>query len=528
MREKPVTLKDYWSVVEHPAISLEEIRAIVDSRDEPAAPKRMTSTFAGRRVAVVGIAALIGGAVIAGRFCFDDAMAPTAAPRSGAAPQSAASQSAVSQSEAASRPATSSRLPATSDGLPATSRGPRGPESREPASSAAAVTVEPAGSGMSSSTRRSRTSKVQSMATEATRADGTAHAPASASVEAPNSAAHPLREEGVAIDLSRDELARIGVQTTDSGVVQYFWQYLTRPRAISSSLGVDSLGDSPEEVWSTDARIGQVLRGDIRSDTVETFIRMDVDASARVEYPTFSPELVTTASGRFLPMYYRFDLMMSGVGSMSHRDMASISDRLNADPMKRLADSSSIQRMIPIRVQNGEREVILWYAAHTRFLAVLPRRVQVRLRHELAARRPPSATDRHSQRTRRWLSSTVHDLDSLLSATRTHDGESDRETGSCYFAACGTASGALEMIGVEPNAVEVDAQVRIGVAVARTLTIALHSFDGRLLRILAAGIAAESGQLHHRVRFDGVEAGMYLVVVTSDAGERVSSRVLVR
>jgi hypothetical protein len=333
-------------------------------------------------------------------------------------------------------------------------------------------------------------------------------------------------DEGRAIELSVEELARIGVQVADSGIVQFFWQYLTKPpRATEAPVDATSPID---QVWSADARVGKVLRGDIGRDTVQTFIKVDVDPHAKIQYPTFSPQLVTSATGRFLPMYYRFDLMMSGKGSMSDSDMAAFSHERNLSSLRQLEDSARLGRLIPVRASGGGRDVVIWYSAQPRFLALLPRRVQLGLRAEIAARPVPRGVDQQSEWTRRWMAGTLGDLDSLLNMSRDDAGGSSRETGSCYFAACATVSGALEMVGPVPSVVQANGHVLVRSEAARRLTFALHSFDGRELRILASGVEAGAGETRQLVRFDGVEAGMYLIVVTSDAGERVSARVVVR
>lgn len=495
MHENPRTLRDYWSIADRPAISLEEIREIVDARESTptgTSSSRYTGrmiralTFAGITLVVISVVAI---AVV------DDS------PDTGSS-ASTPSVHVTRSSTGGSDSGLGSRL--SNRGLSAdpSNRGPSGGSSPHPSGGDVTVDRAPSPSGTPMRRRSSQTPPV-----------------------APAGSNQP-GDDGRAIELSVEELARIGVQATDSGVVQFFWQYLSRP-PLTPEATMD--GDSPiADVWSADARVGKVLRGDIGPDTVETFIKMDVDPSARVQYPTLGPTLVTSSTGRFLPMYYRLDLMMSGKGSMSDSDMAAFSHTRNASSLKQLEDSASLDRLIPVRARGGGRDVVIWYSAQPRFLALLPRRVQVRLRQEIASRPVPRGIDEQSEWTRRWMAGTLSALDSLLSAGRDNAGGSASETGSCYFAACATVSGALEMLGPVPSVVQTTGHVLVRSEVARRLTFALHSFDGRELRILASGVEAGSGETRQLVRFDGVEAGMYLIVVTSDAGERVSARVVVR
>ena len=206
--------------------------------------------------------------------------------------------------------------------------------------------------------------------------------------------------------------------------------------------------------------------------------------------------------------------------------------RILADAKKKAVarDTYNPNHLIPIRAAAADAPdsvgLILWYDPSPHLLSRLPRWVWISLRDQidLVDTSVQSADDRS------WSRYTSALLDSLLSirereaegrgGDRPHPGESLLGIGQ-------TSAGAIASSSVSPNPIGGETKLFYELTEARTIAAGLYDLHGTRVKEFFSLRRKEEG--HHRIPLDiaGVPAGVYLVALLTDQGERAVQRVVV-
>jgi hypothetical protein len=86
----------------------------------------------------------------------------------------------------------------------------------------------------------------------------------------------------------------------------------------------------------------------------------------------------------------------------------------------------------------------------------------------------------------------------------------------------------IDSIDLQPNPVSGVGALRLLMAAERRVAVSLHTVQGARIRLLADDQDLDSGEHRLMLSFAGVPRGLYLLVITTDRGEIVVRRVMVR
>lgn len=315
--------------------------------------------------------------------------------------------------------------------------------------------------------------------------------------------------DGRIIDLSSDELARIGVRVAEDGYVEYYQIYF------HGNLR------SYTTVPSTDPSVGRVLRGYI-SHQVD-IERVPLPQEAGLAYPAIAPRFVTDSRGvrRYMAHYW---------GSGNRRDSATeaISRHIDSIESFQARNPQYLHRLFRVRAhQRDGEEVILWHYPRPDLLAALPRRVLQGLRNDYASLLGRSVSG-DSTVNSTWTLSTIVTIDSLLGFPRSHvdlsGGQSD--VGVAGEQEGSTLHGTTISLSVTPNPAHGDVIVRYHTEAARHVRAILYDVHGRGVRELFSSEAG-AGDSEQHVSLEGLPSGSYLVALETSMEERVVQKLVV-
>ncbi len=172
-------------------------------------------------------------------------------------------------------------------------------------------------------------------------------------------------------------------------------------------------------------------------------------------------------------------------------------------------------RLVPIRIRWSEVppgwtkehvvDIALWYVPTPEFVEALPDRYREPLRRELEVM---DAVER-----RRMPAGIA--CENLAGVPP-------------VLGFCRTNPGAIVSTAVHGNPVSDVGRSTIELAGDRKICITLHDLNGRLIRSLYAFQERPAGASDMLLNFVGVKGGVYLIAYTSDHGEQVVQRVIVR
>jgi hypothetical protein len=211
-----------------------------------------------------------------------------------------------------------------------------------------------------------------------------------------------------------------------------------------------------------------------------------------------------------------------------------------------------INTLVPILVHSGRTytredslrgrwhpDIVLWYEPTSEFLALLPGRVREKLDALVTvSTRPEAPGDRRSpvrSRTRATArgggESPVETKSGETIVPTTGRAEAVRAegpvTGEATYPVARRAFGALTDVLVAPNPAQERTLVRCRLSEPRSLRIVLHDIFGREIRELA-NVRPTGPECVVELSLRGVRSGIYLVSVSSDRGEQVVQRLVVK
>ncbi|HVZ41922.1 MAG TPA: hypothetical protein VHI13_21755 [Candidatus Kapabacteria bacterium] len=180
------------------------------------------------------------------------------------------------------------------------------------------------------------------------------------------------------------------------------------------------------------------------------------------------------------------------------------------------ARANPIRMLVPVHLRLGDEpidgstrrrgaDIILWYYPTQEFVAALPDRYRVPLAGELAA------------------------IADVVECHLPQSAACERMTGApSLLNFCGRSSGALLGLEASPNPAHGPISLRYTLASERTIRITLHTLRGEYLRDLVPAAPAGGGTHRASIRTEGLESGVYMIVMHSNQGEQVSERLIIQ
>ncbi|MBS1914330.1 MAG: T9SS type A sorting domain-containing protein [Bacteroidetes bacterium] len=180
------------------------------------------------------------------------------------------------------------------------------------------------------------------------------------------------------------------------------------------------------------------------------------------------------------------------------------------------ARANPIRMLVPVHLRLGDEpidgstrrrgaDIILWYYPTQEFVAALPDRYRVPLAGELAA------------------------IADVVECHLPQSAACERMTGApSLLNFCGRSSGALLGLEASPNPAHGPISLRYTLASERNIRITLHTLRGEYLRDLVPAAPAEKGTHRASIRTEGLESGVYMIVMHSNQGEQVSERLIIQ
>lgn len=300
------------------------------------------------------------------------------------------------------------------------------------------------------------------------------------------------------LHLEMEQLKNLGISQTHKGT--------SIPSIVSSKMvayGIYYKTGSEHAITFNRKDTGSQIAGSIAPD--EKILH--VEAEEELVLPTFedkkelvpqtlypTPSLITNSSGL---VWYMYALDEEEVVTEKDRmDEAFMKQRNVANRAKLTAQLSSfIPVSIPVDGEyikaNRHISLIAWYKPDSLFLNALP----VNIARELKA-----------------------ELESITN---------NKPAATCkYFDACGNRAGALQSVTAYPNPFYRDLSFFIQLKEARDITISLTDVHGKLLRTLCDKKACQPGNTSLEYHLNDIADGMYLLVITTDQGERIVQRLI--
>ncbi len=154
---------------------------------------------------------------------------------------------------------------------------------------------------------------------------------------------------------------------------------------------------------------------------------------------------------------------------------------------------SRMQTFVPILVKSSDQQLqmILWYEPTDSFFASLPKPIADEIKLEYTA---------------------------ILA---------NQPTPSCkYFEVCQSVKGMINEYSVFPNPTNNELNVLIDLAEERKLTISLTDISGKIVKNFSKDLVQSKGKKEYPFQIGDVSEGMYLLLIETDKGERVTQRII--
>lgn len=305
------------------------------------------------------------------------------------------------------------------------------------------------------------------------------------------------------VELGAADLARLGIRADSDGVFA-IWQEEGRSRPVI--MGFTMYG-------VTTPRNASVMEG--------------------VEIPEFMPVAVTDDIGGYRALIY--DETQQEQALREELRNGGDADSIEAAIDKSLAEHESairqavqIGRLVPVMVRTGRTytsqdslarhhrpDCIFWFEPGRDFLDHLPADVRERVERETSLagrlRDVERAVNRSAPEVRASIASDI------LATV----GENP------YLDVLRGAAGAVMESRIEPNPARERTLLSYRLSAPRTVSLTLHDIAGRHLRQLAPAEPMDASLRTQEVDLRGLAPGIYLVVISTDRGERAVQRLIV-
>lgn len=369
---------------------------------------------------------------------------------------------------------------------------------------------------------------------------------------------NPVDISGIgSIVLTNEELAGLGVQVDTAGVWIFHSSLdLSALDSLASQHGAFELdvNEDPNNpainARPVENQRAAVMEGTVAAYQVSMYGTVIPPDPEQVRKPsthvtTLFPTLVTDDLGAWR-MYAGDDAALEGeIKAMVQTAMSnhgatavdafhSVMEKIDSGTSAAIKTS----RLIPILVRTGHAytaadsaahhwrpDCIFWYSATPEFLSAIPARLRATLERELRAadrldQKPSNIPveefiSREPVETRRLLESYV-------------SGPSLGTPGVPSVDAFRGASGAILSTLVIPNPATDRASVRYTLQSSRTVTVSLHEINGGHIRDLVGARPCPAGEYEESIDLSDLPAGIYLVSITTEKGERGIQRLIVR
>lgn len=221
---------------------------------------------------------------------------------------------------------------------------------------------------------------------------------------------------------------------------------------------------------------------------------------------------------------------------------ATMIDSLYLDYFRRLREMDDEVRssgaLVPILVRTGRvytaadsaarrwrPDCIFWYRPTPEFLRLLPEKTKAAIERQLRLRallqgKPGNLT------VEEFIERQPVDVQEGYRALASDDAGDDAVAGLDLVGAIGAASGAITTSGITPNPARGTARLHFTLAAERRVAIDLYDTRGRLIRSLQESRAMTPSLHVHPIDLDGLDAGIYIVAITTGT-ESVQQRLVV-
>ena len=333
------------------------------------------------------------------------------------------------------------------------------------------------------------------------------------------------------LDLTPQELAKLGIQSDSNGIA-YFYRY-------------NDKNDSAYYVASYDA----FGRGDFVMDPGQP------RRNRGVVQPVFHPRLVnspqsssssTFPSPRELEEMRNLQTIMEErlrTDTMSNSEQAQLMLAHYNKVGRRSQELMNTGLLIPVRVvvdpvlmskrvnRPGTKEVILWFEPSESFLDALPGNIAAQLRRELQIalllhEKPEAESlDEFIAKQSAAIQTTYR---ALKEAGMLENGEgNEQRAGNTIISVLHSMSGAVTSSRIYPNPADKRVVVEYYLDRPRQVALDLYSLDGSYLRRVEELESRARGEHQRTLDLGTIRAGIYLLSILTDQGERALQRLIV-
>lgn len=319
------------------------------------------------------------------------------------------------------------------------------------------------------------------------------------------------------IELSREELGRLGLQPDTAGV-WYFW----RQGSGASGMEITTTGimlPPPDKDWrneGTEAPSFQpvFVTDDFGNRRMESF--KDDDYEVRQEEVELQVQEIERQRGEKLEAEERFMLAMKLQSQQSEQRLAT-------------------GNFIPVIVRTGRSYIgrgwrpdcIFWYEPSPEFLAALPERVRLALERELLLASVLRGKPEHESIDAFMDRQPLEVRQAFDSLRGTEERSSTAAiAGETYIGSLSAVSGAITFSSVSPNPATDRILIQYRLAEPRNASVELYNVNGGHVRTLVRNSLSNSGENLRGAFVDDVPPGIYLLVISTEK-ERAIQRVIV-
>ncbi len=155
--------------------------------------------------------------------------------------------------------------------------------------------------------------------------------------------------------------------------------------------------------------------------------------------------------------------------------------------------SQQLNNCIPIKIVQNNVSIIAWYKPDSLFLSLLPNTESTEIKTE------------------------YHAISNNLPAP------------SCkYFEVCQNVTGKINSYLAYPNPAEQTLNIEIDLAEERQLEFIVTDITGKIIKTLNQNLNQAKGIQTYTYQIGELTEGMYLLIITTDKGEKVSTRIVKR
>ncbi len=308
------------------------------------------------------------------------------------------------------------------------------------------------------------------------------------------------------VELGADDLARLGIRAGNDGVFA-IWQ---------------------EKGKTSPFIMGFTVSGVTMPRTAEIMDGADI--------PDFRPVAITDDIGGYRALIYDetqqeqalLEEMRNGGDDAGLDTIEGAFQRSVTERERAIQHAVQIGRLVPVVVRTGRihtpedsiaqrnrPDCIFWFEPGRKFLDRLPAEVRERVEREMAL----DGRLRDAERADDGIAPEARV--SLASDIQAAVGESP------YLDVLRGAAGAIMESRIEPNPARERALLSYRLSDSRTVALGLHDIAGRRLRELVPSEPMEAGLRTQEIDLRDLAPGIYLVVLSTDRGERAVQRIIV-